>query len=86
MPDPSDRMARLQLLGEVARGGMGVIFKGHDAELGRDLAIKVLLDQHRENPDLIRRSPDLCELGTLADDRPYFAMKLVQGRTLGVFC
>ena len=31
MPGPSDRLARLQLLGEVARGGMGVIIKGATA-------------------------------------------------------
>ncbi len=97
MPDPSDRPARLQLLGEVARGGMGVIIRGRDGDLGRDLAVKVLLDQHRENPDLIRRFVEeaqisgqlqhpgvvpVYELGTLADHRPYFAMKLVKGRTL----
>ena len=99
MPDPSDRLARLQLLGEVARGGMGVIIKGRDSDLGRDLAVKVLLEQHRENPDLIRRFVEeaqisgqlqhpgvvpVYELGTLADHRPYFAMKLVKGRTLAV--
>jgi eukaryotic-like serine/threonine-protein kinase len=97
MPGPSDRLARLQLLGEVARGGMGAILKGRDSDLGRDLAVKVLLEQHRENPDLIRRFVEeaqisgqlqhpgvvpVYELGTLADHRPYFAMKLVKGRTL----
>ena len=97
MPDPADRMGRLQLLGEVARGGMGAIIKGHDSDLGRDLAIKVLLEQHRENPDLVRRFVEeaqisgqlqhpgvvpVYELGTLVDQRPYFAMKLVKGRTL----
>jgi serine/threonine-protein kinase len=99
MSDPSDRLARLQLLGELARGGMGVIIKGRDSDLGRDLAVKVLLEQHRENPDLIRRFVEeaqisgqlqhpgvvpVYELGTLADRRPYFAMKLVKGRTLAV--
>ncbi|HEY2156117.1 MAG TPA: serine/threonine-protein kinase, partial [Isosphaeraceae bacterium] len=97
MPDRSDRPARLQLLGEVARGGMGAILKGRDSDLGRDLAVKVLLEQHREDPDLIRRFVEeaqiagqlqhpgvvpVYELGTLADRRPYFAMKLVKGRTL----
>ncbi len=99
MPEPSDRLARLQLLGELARGGMGAIIKGRDSDLGRDLAVKVLLEQHRENPDLIRRFVEeaqisgqlqhpgvvpVYELGTLADHRPYFAMKLVKGRTLAV--
>jgi eukaryotic-like serine/threonine-protein kinase len=97
MPDPSDRLVRLHLLGEVARGGMGVILKGRDSDLGRDLAVKVLLEQHRENPDLVRRFVEeaqisgqlqhpgvvpVYELGILADHRPYFAMKLVKGRTL----
>ena len=99
MPDPSDRLPRLQLLGEVARGGMGAIIKGRDTDLGRDLAVKVLLEQHREQPDLIRRFVEeaqisgqlqhpgvvpVYELGTLDDHRPYFAMKLVKGRTLAV--
>ena len=99
MLDPSDRIARLQLLGEVARGGMGVIIKGRHSDLGRDLAVKVLLEQHRQKPDLIRRFVEeaqisgqlqhpgvvpVYELGTLADHRPYFAMKLVKGRTLAV--
>ncbi len=97
MPGPTDRSCRLQLLGEVARGGMGAILKGRDTDLGRDLAIKVLLEQHRDNPDLIRRFIEeaqiagqlqhpgvvpVYELGALADHRPYFAMKLVKGRTL----
>jgi serine/threonine-protein kinase len=97
MPAPSDRLARLQLLGELARGGMGVIIKGRDSDLGRDLAVKVLLEQHRENAGLIRRFVEeaqiagqlqhpgvvpVYELGTLADRRPYFAMKLIKGRTL----
>jgi serine/threonine-protein kinase len=99
MPDPSDRLARLQLLGELARGGMGAIIKGRDSDLGRDLAVKVLLEQHREKPELIRRFVEeaqisgqlqhpgvvpVYELGTFADNRPYFAMKLVKGRTLTV--
>jgi serine/threonine-protein kinase len=98
-PGASDRRTRLQLLGELARGGMGVIIKGRDSDLGRDLAVKVLLDQHRDKPNLIRRFVEeaqisgqlqhpgvvpVYELGTLADQRPYFAMKLVKGRTLAV--
>ena len=44
MPAPEDRPARLQLFGEIARGGMGVVLKGRDVDLGRDLAVKVLLE------------------------------------------
>ena len=40
MPDSAERSARLQLFGEIARGGMGAIFKGRDTDLGRDLAVR----------------------------------------------
>ncbi len=88
---------RYRLDGEIARGGMGMIIKGRDNELGRDLAIKVLLDSHRDNTAIVRRFVDearICgqlqhpgiapvyEMGHFADQRPYFTMKLVQGETL----
>ena len=97
MPRPADPAARLQLLGEIARGGMGAILKGRDSDIGRDLAVKVLLEKHSDNPGLIRRFIEeaqiagqlqhpgvvpVYELGALADRRPYFIMKLVKGRTL----
>jgi serine/threonine protein kinase len=89
--------ARYQFLGEIARGGMGAVLKGRDADLGRDLAIKVLLEKYRDQPEMTRRfvaeaqiagqlqHPGIVpvyELGTFADRRPYFTMKLVKGRTL----
>ncbi len=43
---------RYRLLGEIGRGGMGTVFRGRDSDLGRDLAIKVLLDRHRDRPEL----------------------------------
>ncbi|MDG3005951.1 protein kinase domain-containing protein [Paludisphaera mucosa] len=97
MPAPADRSARVQLLGEIARGGMGAVLKGCDPDLGRDLAVKVLLEKHRDEPDLIRRFVEeaqiagqlqhpgvvpVYELGCFSDARPYFTMKLVKGRTL----
>jgi serine/threonine-protein kinase len=97
MPDTDDRSAHLQLFGEIARGGMGAVLKGRDVDLGRDLAVKVLLERHRDNPGLIRRFIEeaqiagqlqhpgvvpVYELGAFADRRPFFVMKLVKGRTL----
>jgi serine/threonine-protein kinase len=97
MPPAAGRPVRVQLLGEIARGGMGVVLKGRDPNLGRDLAVKVLLESHKEKPDLVRRFVEeaqiggqlqhpgvvpVYELGTFADGRPYFTTKLVKGRTL----
>ena len=95
---PSDLpSARLQILGEITRGGMGAILKGRDVDIGRDLAVKVLLESQKDNPDLVHRFVEeaqitgqlqhpgvvpVYELGTFADRRPYFSMKLVKGRTL----
>jgi serine/threonine-protein kinase len=88
---------RYQLLGEIGRGGMGAVLKGRDPDLVRDLAVKVLLEEHRDDPELVRRfieeaqiggqlqHPGIVpvhELGQLDDGRPYFTMKLVKGRTL----
>jgi len=88
---------RYQVLGEIARGGMGIVLKARDTDLGRDLALKVLLDRHRDDQDVIRRFVEeaqiggqlqhpgivpVHELGSLADLRPFFAMRLVKGRTL----
>src|SRR5215212_9839731 len=46
MPDLPEHSGRYQLHGEIARGGMGAILKGRDVDLGRDIAIKVLLETH----------------------------------------
>ena len=46
-PAPAERGDRYQLFGEIARGGMGAVLKGRDPDLGRDLAVKVLLESHQ---------------------------------------
>src|SRR4030095_3472598 len=88
---------RYQLMGELARGGMGAIFQGRDLDLGRDLAVKVMREEHRDHPEMVRRFVEeaqiggqlqhpgivpVYELGRLPDGRLYIAMKLIRGRTL----
>ena len=91
---PADRY---QFLGEIARGGMGAVIKGRDTDLGRDLAVKVLLDDHKDKPEIVQRFVEeaqiggqlqhpgiapVYELGQFADHRPFFTMKLIKGKTL----
>ncbi len=88
---------RYELRDEIARGGMGAILRAYDEVLQREVAVKVLLEEHADNTDLMRRfvgearvgaylqHPGIApvyDLGRLADGRPFFAMKLVQGETL----
>jgi serine/threonine-protein kinase len=97
MPDLHGQWGRYHLMGEVARGGMGAILKGRDIDLGRDLAIKVILEEHRDVPEIMRRFVEeaqiggqlqhpgivpVHELGRFPDGRLYIAMKLIRGRTL----
>jgi tetratricopeptide (TPR) repeat protein len=88
---------RYQFFGELARGGMGVVLRGRDRDLGRDLAFKVLRPDLADRPGVVQRFVEeaqlssqlqhpgivpVHDLGRFADGRPYFAMKLVNGHTL----
>jgi len=88
---------RYQIIGEIARGGVGLVLKGRDVDLGRDVAMKVLLDEHADRAELIERFVEeaqvggqlqhpgivpVYEIGLQEDGRPFFAMKLVKGETL----
>jgi serine/threonine-protein kinase len=93
----SNGAGRNLLYEEIGRGGMGVILRGRDPDLGRDLAVKLLLPKHSGDEGLERRFVEeaqiagqlqhpgvvpIYELGRFADQRPYFTMKLIKGRTL----
>src|SRR5207253_8168506 len=82
---------------EIAHGGMGIVYRATDTVLGREVAIKVLLerfgpasaaavrflDEARITGQLQHPAiPPVHALGTLPDGRPFLAMKLVKGRTL----
>src|SRR5262245_57479177 len=86
-----------KIVAELGRGGMGAVFKGHDTALGRDVAGKVLLAEHHEYPELRQRfvqeariggqlqHPGIVPVYAQGEDgggRPYFTMRLVEGRTL----
>lgn len=83
--------------GEIARGGMGSILEAEDRKLGRKVAMKVMKleasasDYARtrfvreatvlarlEHPNIV----PIHELGWDAENRLFYTMKLVQGRTL----
>jgi tetratricopeptide (TPR) repeat protein len=94
---PPTAAQRYTLLTEIARGGMGVIWRATDTALGREVAVKVLHDKYAPDSGVARRFadearitaqlqhpaiPPVHDLGTLPDGRPFLAMKLIKGQTL----
>ena len=85
---------RYRVLGEHGRGGLGRVSRAHDLELGRDIAIKELLSRNHvsevrflrealitarlEHPSIV----PIYEAGRWPDGTPFYAMKLVAGRSL----
>lgn len=99
--DPDDRppeiLARYPIGEQLGGGGVGQVFRAHDPDLRREVAIKVLRHRHAGDAAAVARFLDearVCsrlqhpgivpihEMGRLADGRPYFTMKIVDGHTL----
>ncbi len=58
MRDPLGAIAalqRYQLVGEIARGGMGIVYRAHDLQLDRPVAIKVILAGPETSPLALER-------------------------------
>ena len=94
--EPDFSATKYQLTNELARGGMGTVYLAEDAELNRQVAIKVLnppdvaqdLKQRmiREAQIIARlEHPGIVpvhDVGLLPDGRVFYAMKYVRGRRL----
>jgi serine/threonine protein kinase len=96
-PDGTTQVGRYTLLGELARGGNGVVHKGRDPGIRRNLAVKFLRAEYQNDENAKRRlaqeariagklhHPGIAPVHELGDDPllgPFFTMRLVKGKTL----
>jgi eukaryotic-like serine/threonine-protein kinase len=88
------RLGRYEIRRVVGAGGMGVVLAGHDAELGREVAIKVVAsDSDDARARLVREAQAMAKLShpnvvtvhevMRLDGRAAIVMELVDGTDLG---
>jgi eukaryotic-like serine/threonine-protein kinase len=95
-PGESREAGKYVVHGELGRGGVGTVHRGHDQDLGRDVAMKFLHDKYKDEAQLLHRFVEEAQIGGqlqhpgivpvydlgMVDGKPFFAMKLVKGETL----
>jgi serine/threonine-protein kinase len=96
--DPAEALGlRFRILRPLAKGNLGEVFVAHDEELHREVALKEIQERHADDPDSRARflleaevtgrleHPGIVPvygLGRYQDGRPFYAMRLIQGKTL----
>ncbi|GAA0711044.1 hypothetical protein GCM10009105_12700 [Dokdonella soli] len=90
-------MGHYDIVAELGRGGMGVVYKGYEASLNRYVAIKVLADSLAHDEGIKERflrearsmaalnDPHIIQIYFIGEDegQTYFVMEFVEGESLG---
>ncbi len=91
------RIGHYEVIGELARGGAGVVYRGWDGRLQRHAAVKVMLSGTWDKPSRVSRflrearaaarldDPGVVrifDVGATAEGAVWFAMELVEGPSL----
>jgi len=49
------KIGKYEIIGEIGKGAMGVVYKAHDSLIGRDVAIKMISESILEVPEIKER-------------------------------
>ena len=93
-----DAKQRYELVQELGRGAMGIVYKAHDAELDEMVALKILPDNLIRNPEAVRRfkqearsarrlaHPNIVRIHDIGEElgRKYISMEFVDGSDLKI--
>ena len=90
------KVGHYDIIAELGRGGMGVVYKGYEASLHRHVAIKMLSESLADDTSVVERffrearsmaqlnDPHIVQIYLVGEDQgqPFFAMEFVEGESL----
>ena len=90
------KFGHYEVTAELGRGGMGVVYKGWEPSLNRQVAIKALGEHLLNDKDLVERftreakataalnNPNVIQIYFIGEEQgqPYFAMEYIEGQSL----